>query len=360
MAQRPLLSGLSGPGGRLLGAALLTALLAGCGSVSTGNAGSGTLGTSTTSRTDVMTFQPGSLPVSYVGESYRVAVGVTGGVGPYGYRLTAGTLPPGLKFSGGVLSGTPTKSGSYTFSIQATDANLSTRVQEYTLNVDALPPLALRPTLPPGEIRGETRIPLTIQAPRTVRAARLSWDLGKDVQVTRVQPADPGSVLFWQQRGSVLTVDLGFRTVPRPDARIALITVKPAGAVTLRADALGYEARDGAGKVLVDKKRPGSEAPKPAGGQASEKQPVKDEQKPADPKAQTDQKSVAPNAADTKVTDPKTTDPKTVTPPDTVEGSPLPSPALPTPTVPPTLPPSLPPVTPPVTPVTPPSGTGGA
>ena len=355
MSQPPLLSG---AGGRLLGAALLIGLLAGCGSVSTGNAGSGTVGTSTTSRADVMTFQPSSLPVSYVGETYNVQVGVTGGVGPYGYRLTAGTLPPGLKFTGGALSGTPTKAGSYSFSIQATDANLSTRVQEYTMNVDALPPLALKPTLPPGEIRGETRIPLTIQAPRAVRAARLSWDLGKDVQVTRVQPADAGSVLFWQQRGSVLTVDLGFRTVPRPDARIALITVKPGKAVTLRADALGYEARDGAGKVLVDKKRPGSEAPKPAGGQASEKPPgeqqpsekppVKDEQKPA----------ADPKAADSQSADPKTTDPKTVTPPGTVEGSPLPSPALPTPTVPPTLPPVNP--SPANPPVTPPSGTGGA
>ncbi|WP_415577423.1 Ig domain-containing protein, partial [Deinococcus radiodurans] len=332
MSQPPLLSG---PGGRLLGAALLIGLLAGCGSVSTGNAGSGTVGTSTTSRADVMTFQPSSLPVSYVGETYNVQVGVTGGVGPYGYRLTAGTLPPGLKFAGGALSGTPTKAGSYSFAIQATDANLSTRVQEYTMNVDALPPLALKPTLPPGEIRGETRIPVTIQAPRAVRAARLSWDLGKDVQVTRVQPADAGSVVFWQQRGSVLTVDLGFRTVPRPDARIALITVKPAKAVTLKADALGYEARDGSGKMLVDKKRPGSE-------------PVKPAEQPGDPKV--DPKAADQKATDQKATDPKTVDPKTVTPADTVEGGPLPSPALPTPSLPPTLPPvTTPPAnTPPV------------
>ena len=351
MAQLPFFSG---AGGRLLGAALLAGLLAGCGSVSTGNAGSGTVGTSTTSRADVMTFQPSSLPVSYVGENYRAAVGVTGGVGPYGYRVTAGTLPPGLKFAGGAVSGTPTKSGSYTFSIQATDANLSTRVQEYTLNVDALPPLALKPTLPPGEIRGETRIPLTIQAPRNVRAARLSWDLGQNVQVTRVQPADPGSILFWQQRGSVLTVDLGFRSVPRPDARIALITVKPSGAVTLKADALGYEARDGSGKVLVDKKRPGSEPAKPAEPADQKATDQKATGPQPDPKA-ADSKAAAPKVTDPQVTDPKVTAPKTVTPPDTVEGSPLPSPALPTPSQPAPSQPSQPAPTPPSTP----SGTGG-
>lgn len=242
----------------LLGAALLGAgLLSGCGSVTTGS--DSLSGTSTTSRADVMTFQNTSLPVGYAGEPYSGSVAVTGGVGSYGYRVSSGRLPPGLRLSGFSVSGTPTQVGSFTFSVEATDANLSTRTQQYTVNIGALPPLSLQPTLPPSAIRGETRIPLTIKAPRAVRAARLSWDLGENVQVTQVQAGAPDSVLFWRQRGRVLTLDIGFRTVPKSDARIALITVRPTGAVTLTAAALGYDARDGSGKLIAEKKLPVTE-----------------------------------------------------------------------------------------------------
>ncbi|SEI60158.1 Putative Ig domain-containing protein [Deinococcus reticulitermitis] len=245
------------------GAALLgAALLGGCGSVTTGN--DSLSGTSGTSRADVMTFQNTSLPVGYVGESYSGSVAVTGGVGSYGYRVSAGRLPPGLRLSGSTLSGTPTQVGSFAFSVEATDANLSTRVQAYTVNVETLPPLSLQPTLPPSAIRGETRIPLTIKAPRNVRAARLSWDLGENVQVTRVQAGAPDSVLFWRQQGRVLTLDLGFRTVPKSDARVALITVRPTQAVTLNTNALGYDARDGSGKLIAEKKLPVTEKAAPA------------------------------------------------------------------------------------------------
>ena len=318
-------------------AGTLAALLAGCGSVSTGNAGTGTLGTTTTSKADVMTFRPTSLPVAYLGESYRALMGVTGGVGPYGYRLSAGSLPPGLRFANATLSGTPTKSGSYTFSIEATDANLSTRVQEFTLNVDALPPLSLQPTLPPSDIRGETRIPLTIKAPRNVRATRLSWDLGKDVQVTRVQASDAGSLVFWRQTGTVLTLDIGFRTVPRTDARIALITVKPKGAVRLKADNLGYEARDGAGTLLAEKKRPGTEEVTGDMKDAAKDQPgtaTTDANKADATKTDAAKPPAAPAEA------PKTDRAK----PADVETSPLPSPALPTPAAPPSTP-TTPPAT---------------
>lgn len=238
---------------------LSVGLLAGCGAVTTGSGG--LADGSGTSRADVMTFQNTSLPVGYAGEPYSGSVAVTGGVGSYGYRVVSGRLPPGLRLSGFTVSGTPTQVGSFPFSIEATDANLSTRVQAYTVNVEALPPLALQPTLPPSAIRGETRIPLTIKAPRNVRAARLSWDLGPNVQVTGVQAGAPDSVLFWRQQGRVLTLDLGFRTVPKSDARVALITVKPTGSVTLTASALGYDARDGSGKLIAEKKRPGSETP---------------------------------------------------------------------------------------------------
>ncbi len=218
--------------------------------------GSGTTDGTGSVRTDALTFENTSVPVAYVGEDFKANMLVSGGVGPYAYRVASGSLPPGVTFSGGVLSGKPTQAGTYAFTLEASDANLSNKVARYTLNVNELPPLSLEPMLPPGEIRGETRIPVVVKAPRAVRAARFTWDLGKDVQVTRVQAADTSSPVFWRQEGSVLNVDLGFKAVPRSGTRVALVTVKPLKPGTISASNFWYESRDGAGKVLGEKKRP--------------------------------------------------------------------------------------------------------
>lgn len=247
--------------GRVRGAALLgpllvgAALLAGCGSTTTGTS------SGLSARTDALAFSNVALSAAYVNEPFSATLSVSGGVGPYGYRVAGGTLPPGLRFANGTLSGTPSTRGAYQFSIEASDANLSNKVQSYTLNVNDLPPLSLEPTLPTGEIRGETRVPVMIKAPRSARAARVTWDLGPDVQVTRVQATDNGNPVFWRQQGQVLSLDLGFKTVPRAGARVALITVKPAKAVTLSSGKFWYESRDGTGKVLGEKQPPAPVAP---------------------------------------------------------------------------------------------------
>lgn len=234
------------------------ALLSGCGATTTGTS------SGLSARTDALTFSAASLPAAYVNEPFSVTLAVSGGVGPYGYRVAGGTLPPGLRFSGGTLSGTPSARGAFQFTVEASDANLSNKVQTYTLNVNDLPPLSLEPTLPTGEIRGETRVPVMIKAPRSARAARVTWDLGPDVQVTRVQATDGGNPVFWRQQGQVLSLDLGFKSVPRADTRVALITVKPSKPVTLSSGKFWYESRDGSGKVLGEKRPPAPAQTTPA------------------------------------------------------------------------------------------------
>jgi hypothetical protein len=65
------------------------------------------------------------------------------GTVPLVWSLTSGTLPPGLTLTAaGLLQGTPTTTGSQTFTITATDSRGSTSTQSFTLNVD--PPI---PTL---------------------------------------------------------------------------------------------------------------------------------------------------------------------------------------------------------------------
>jgi hypothetical protein len=79
-----------------------------------------------------------SLSGGTVGTSYgSVTLATSGGVGPYTYTLTAGSLPPGLSFSAGVISGTPTTSGSYNFTIAVRDSIQQTSSKAFSIAVAA-------------------------------------------------------------------------------------------------------------------------------------------------------------------------------------------------------------------------------
>ncbi|MEV8638150.1 hypothetical protein AB0395_41505 [Streptosporangium sp. NPDC051023] len=80
-------------------------------------------------------------PAAQVGVAYSVPLTVTGGTTPLTWSVSAGSLPPGLTLnaSTGVLSGTPTTTGSYPFTVQVTDANGQTATRAVTLVVTAGP-----------------------------------------------------------------------------------------------------------------------------------------------------------------------------------------------------------------------------
>jgi large repetitive protein len=64
-------------------------------------------------------FHPGETGVSYA----PVTLSASGGVAPYVWSVSMGALPGGLTMStGGVVSGTPTQNGYFTFSVQVFDA----------------------------------------------------------------------------------------------------------------------------------------------------------------------------------------------------------------------------------------------
>ncbi|HLL54699.1 MAG TPA: putative Ig domain-containing protein, partial [Myxococcaceae bacterium] len=65
-----------------------------------------------------------TLPDGYAGSAYSATLAATGGRGPYSWSITAGALPAGLALStAGALSGTPTATGNFSFTVRATDAN---------------------------------------------------------------------------------------------------------------------------------------------------------------------------------------------------------------------------------------------
>ena len=79
-----------------------------------------------------------TLPGGAVGAFYSQTLKATGGVPPYAFTNSAGSLPPGITLTGAVLSGTPTKTGSYTFTIQVTDSVSATATQPFTIAITGL------------------------------------------------------------------------------------------------------------------------------------------------------------------------------------------------------------------------------
>jgi hypothetical protein len=75
------------------------------------------------------------LAPAYLQMPYSTSIAATGGAGGFTYAVSQGALPPGLSLGGGLLSGTPTTTGAFTFEVEATDALACTARQSYTLDV---------------------------------------------------------------------------------------------------------------------------------------------------------------------------------------------------------------------------------
>ena len=86
---------------------------------------------------------PSPLPNGTRSTSYFVSIEASGGTQPYNFAMTSGTtLPPGLSLSSdGSLSGTPTTTGSYQFTVTVTDD--SSRIVEKAFNLEIIAPLVI-------------------------------------------------------------------------------------------------------------------------------------------------------------------------------------------------------------------------
>lgn len=92
--------------------------------------------------TGAMTLTPTTLPTPIAGQAYNQTLTATGGVAPYRYTVTAGSLPAGLTLNpvSGELSGTAMSTGTSVFTITAKDSSTGpgtplTAVNNYTFNI---------------------------------------------------------------------------------------------------------------------------------------------------------------------------------------------------------------------------------
>ena len=96
-----------------------------------------------------------ALPDVVVGTAYSQQFSQTGGVGPISFSKSAGVLPNGigLNSSTGLLSGTPTETGTFDFTIEANDQNGCFGTATYSLHVQC-PDITIFPL--PGSLASGT------------------------------------------------------------------------------------------------------------------------------------------------------------------------------------------------------------
>lgn len=96
-----------------------------------------------------------SLPDGSPGAPYSATLTGTGGSIPFAWAVSAGSLPPGLTLNAatGVINGTPTTQGSFTFTIQVTDFFKSTATKVFSVLIGTVQPLVISTTaLPDGAL----------------------------------------------------------------------------------------------------------------------------------------------------------------------------------------------------------------
>jgi hypothetical protein len=86
-----------------------------------------------------------SLPEVIIGSSYSQTLQIIGGASPYTWSITSGTLPNGLLLnpSTGVISGTPTTQGTFSFTVQVRDSTPQTTAINLSIKIrssDTTPP----------------------------------------------------------------------------------------------------------------------------------------------------------------------------------------------------------------------------
>jgi large repetitive protein len=90
-----------------------------------------------------LTLAPLSLPNASVNAPYSQTLSATGGIAPYTFTIINGSVL-GLNASTGVISGTPTNAGTFTFTVSANDSTAPTPLtgtRIYTIIVEASAPV---------------------------------------------------------------------------------------------------------------------------------------------------------------------------------------------------------------------------
>jgi hypothetical protein len=92
-----------------------------------------------------------TVPNGTIGTPYSKTLGASGGVAPYTWAVTSGALPTSLSLSaGGVISGTPTVGGPFTFTVTVTDSLSQAATGTFTVTIATAITISTGTPLPAG------------------------------------------------------------------------------------------------------------------------------------------------------------------------------------------------------------------
>ncbi len=131
---------------------------------------------------DPLAIATSSLPPVKAGVPFKAEIKTTGGILPVNLSMKAGdSLPAGLKLAKGIISGTPSAAGSFTFSVVAQDSNVPTQSHvEQTYSLD-IPSYGMEIAPDPALISGKVREPLSVKFSATGGAAPYKWSASGDL-----------------------------------------------------------------------------------------------------------------------------------------------------------------------------------
>src|SRR5580704_17374669 len=90
--------------------------------------------------TDSLSITTTQLPSAQAGSPYKQSLNASGGTTPYKWNLSSGSLPSGLTLStAGMISGTPTISGTYTFGVTVVDSATKAQSKSVTYSIVVTP-----------------------------------------------------------------------------------------------------------------------------------------------------------------------------------------------------------------------------
>ncbi len=153
-----------------------------------------------------------ALPPAYINETYTATIRAVGGLTPYTFKLSKGTLPPGLSLQGGEIRGTPTEEGEFTFTISVSDGKLSSTFEEYTLSVTPPPPAEITFNVPLTEVQRPITLRSEIKKARGLQGFRslIKWDSSLFKLVPgSIKRHNEAYLLFYEEAPGQLRVDVG-------------------------------------------------------------------------------------------------------------------------------------------------------
>lgn len=200
-----------------------------------------------------ITVNPATLPNGSIGASYSQTMTASGGTAPYTFSFS-GALPNGLMLNPatGELSGNPTATGSFNFSVTATDANSCTGSRSYTVVIGGGGGLMFYPLSKPIRLLdtrpGQTGcdapgVPITGGTSRTQTAAGRTCD---GITIPANAKALTGNVTTVGSGGGYLTLYPSDATQPT----VANSNYLP-NEVLNNVFTVGLGAGDGAFKIFV-------------------------------------------------------------------------------------------------------------